>query len=121
MTSSGPPRRARVAEAMKQNLAEMIQREIKDPRIAAAGLVMVNHVELNRDMSVAQVFVSFAAGQESAVDEAMRRLARAGGALRGPLARRMNLKRAPELRFVHDTSLDLEERIAAAVREDEDK
>jgi ribosome-binding factor A len=116
---AGPPRRVRVAEAMRKNLAEMLEREVRDPRLHEAGIVSVNHVELNRDMSVARVYVSFYGGPEEAAPEAVSALGRAAGRLRGPVARRINLKRAPELRFEHDTSPELRQRISEIVHEDE--
>jgi ribosome-binding factor A len=117
--SEGAPRRVRVAEAMRKNLAEMLGSEVRDPRVKEAGIVSVNHVELNRDMSVARVYVSFYGGPEEAAAEAVAALERAAGRLRGPVARRMNLKRAPEIRFEHDTSPELSQRISEIVHEDE--
>jgi ribosome-binding factor A len=115
----GNPRRARVAQTMRDLLAQMIDRDIKDPRARAAGLVSVNHVELNRDMSSARVYVSFFTADERAIAEAVRGLQAAARFLRGPLARKMNLARAPELRFVHDPSQEFVNRLSALVREDE--
>lgn len=118
----GNPRRVRVAQAMREVLADMLAREVKDPRVHEAGLVCVNHVELNSDMSVAQVYVSFlgvedrGAGQER---RAMAALGTAAGFLRGPVARRLKLRRAPELRFVHDQSAAFQQRISEIVRADE--
>jgi len=108
-------RRARVAEAMRIELADLIAREVKDPRVRD-GLVTVSHVEVNRDLSVAQVGVSIVAGEPRAV---MAGLTRAAAFLRGPLARRLQLRVAPELRFHHDTSQEMGMRVAEIVRQDE--
>jgi ribosome-binding factor A len=51
-------RKDRVEHAMRDELAQMIAREIKDPRIAAAGVVGVARVECTPDFSVAKVYVS---------------------------------------------------------------
>lgn len=115
MAGSERSRPARVAEAIKVELADLVAREVKDPRVRA-GLVAVSHVEVNRDLSVAEVGVSILAGEPDAV---LKGLAAAAGFLRGPLARRLRLRIAPELRFHHDTSQAMSSRLRDIVREDE--
>jgi ribosome-binding factor A len=104
-----------VAEAIKAELADLIAREVKDPRVKE-GLVSVSHVEVNRDLSVALVGVSILVGDPRAV---MAGLEKAAGFLRGPLARRLKLRISPELRFHHDQSQEMAGRIHQIVREDE--
>jgi ribosome-binding factor A len=110
-------RPARVAEAIRGELADLVAREVKDPRVQA-GLITVSHVEVNRDLSVAEVGVSILAGEPGAV---MKGLEAAGKFLRGPLARRLRLRVAPELRFHHDKSQEMSSRLRDIVREDEDR
>jgi ribosome-binding factor A len=107
----------RVAEAIKAELADLIAREVKDPRVRE-GLVSVSHVEVNRDLSVAEIGVSILVGEPKGV---MAGLEKAAGFLRGPLARRLNLRISPELRFHHDQSQEMASRIHAVVREDEER
>ena len=107
----------RVAEAIKVELADLITREVKDPRVKE-GLVSVTHVEVNRDLSVAEVGVSILVGDPAGV---MAGLDKAAGFLRGPLARRLKLRISPELRFHHDKSQVLAGRLHEIVREDERK
>jgi ribosome-binding factor A len=107
----------RVAEAIKAELADLIAREVKDPRVRE-GLVSVSHVEVNRDLSVAEIGVSILVGDPKGV---MAGLEKAAGFLRGPLARRLNLRISPELRFHHDQSQEMASRIHAVVREDEER
>lgn len=114
----GEKRRARVARTMRSHLAEMIRIDLKDPRLDAVPLVSVNLVELNRDMSVARVFVGFPGADRGPAEAAVAALAAGAGRLRGPLARRMNLARAPELRFSLDTSQEFGQRLTEIVRED---
>jgi ribosome-binding factor A len=114
MAGADRNRAARVAEAIKIELADLVAREVKDPRVRD-GLVTVSHVEVNRDLSVAEVGVSII-GDAGA---AMKGLAAAAGFLRGPLARRLRLRVAPELRFHHDTSQQMASRLRDIVREDE--
>ncbi|WP_428263712.1 30S ribosome-binding factor RbfA [Haliangium sp.] len=115
-------RRERVANAMRSVLVELIEREVRDPRVRAAGLVSVNQVELNRDMSVARVYVSFIGTADDAAEErALSALRAAAGFLRGPVGRRLRLQRAPELRFSKDERAAFGERIGQIVRDDERK
>lgn len=111
-------RKARVAEAIRDNLSEMIAREVKDPRVSAAGVVSVTHVDVNADLSVATVYVSVY-GDERAADRAIEGLRGAAGFLRGPLGRRLRLVRPPELRFMRDTGIAFGMELAKIVREDE--
>lgn len=111
-------RKARVAEAIRDNLSEMIAREVKDPRVTAAGVVSVTHVDVNADLSVATVYVSVY-GDERAADRAIEGLRGAAGFLRGPLGRRLRLVRPPELRFMRDTGIAFGMELAKIVREDE--
>lgn len=113
-------RKARVGEAMREALSEMIAREVKDPRVSAAGVVSVTQVELNADLSVANVYVSIY-GDEAAAGRAIDGLRGAAGFLRGPLARRLRLARPPELRFHRDTGLAFGMELSKIVREDEEK
>lgn len=117
--SGGNPRRPRVAQAIREALGNIISTELTDPRLGKAGFVSINHVELNKDMSVAQVFVGFYGGEDKAAEAAVKVLNRAAGRLRGPLGRTLRLQRAPELRFVHDQSGEFGVRLSQIIRDDE--
>jgi ribosome-binding factor A len=121
VSQEGNPRRARVAHTIRLHLSEMIHRELKDPRIDGVPLISVNTVELNRDMSIARVYVGFPGASDAAADDAIRALTAGAKRLRGPLARRMNLARAPQLRFSLDTSDEFNYRLGEIVREDEQR
>jgi ribosome-binding factor A len=103
---------------MRENLAALISREVKDPRVRKIGMVSVNHVELNRDMSIATVFVSFLGAEPAAAEAAVQGLEAAAGFLRGPLARSINLSRAPRLRFQLDDAAAFNARLTEIVRAD---
>ncbi|HSR99799.1 MAG TPA: 30S ribosome-binding factor RbfA [Kofleriaceae bacterium] len=111
-------RKQRVEHGLRDVLTEMIAREVRDPRVRAATLLTVARVELNVDLSVAMVYVSIVGGDPAAV---LAGLAKAAGFLRGPVGRKLNLQHAPELRFVDDPSIDMSEKLAAIVREDEER
>jgi ribosome-binding factor A len=113
-------RKARVEHALREALQSAIANDVKDPRVRAATMVTVSKVELNVDLSVANVYVSIV-GDDATADGVVAGLAKAAGFLRGPIARELQLQRAPELRFMHDASIDMSEKLHAIVREDEER
>jgi len=113
-------RKSRVEHALRDVLTELIASEVKDPRVRAATLLTVTKVELNVDLAVANVYVSVV-GDDATADGVIAGLSKAAGFLRGPAARRLSLQRAPELRFHLDASVDMSEKLAAILREDEEK
>jgi ribosome-binding factor A len=113
-------RKSRVEHALRDVLTELIANEVKDPRVREATLITVTKVEMNTDMAVANVYVSIV-GDDATADGVIAGLAKAAGFLRGPAARKLSLQRAPELRFHHDVSIDISEKLAAILREDEAK
>jgi ribosome-binding factor A len=113
-------RKARVEHGIRDALQEMIAADVRDPRVHAPTMLTVAKVELNVDMSVAHCYVSIVADDATA-DAALEGLKKAAGFLRGPIGRRLALQRAPELRFLADPSVDMSEKLARIVREDEEK
>ena len=113
-------RKSRVEHALRDVLTELIASEVKDPRVRAATLLTVTKVELNTDMAVANVYISII-GDDATADGVIAGLGKAAGFLRGPAGRKLSLQRAPELRFHHDVSIDVSEKLAAILREDQDK
>ncbi|MFT5234656.1 MAG: ribosome-binding factor A [Shewanella sp.] len=95
-------RTRRIAQQLQQELAQVLQRDIKDPRI---GMVTVNDVEVSRDLSYAKVFVTFFEEDKKVVEEKLEALTTASGYVRSLVAGRMKLRVMPELRFVYDASL----------------
>lgn len=116
----GSARKTRVEHGMRDALTEMIAADIRDPRVHAPTMLTVSRVELNVDLSVAHVYVSIV-GDDATADAAIEGLNKAAGFLRGPLGRRLGLQRAPELRFLLDPSIDISEKLASIVREDEER
>ena len=113
-------RKQRVEHGLRDVLTELIAREVKDPRVRAATLITVAKVELNVDLSVATVYVSII-GDDATADGVLAGLAKAAGFLRGPAGRKLNLQHAPELRFQADPSIDMSEKLAAIIRDDEER
>jgi ribosome-binding factor A len=110
-------RASRLAAAVQAELAAIVGTHVKDPRVARAGLMTVTKVEVSKDNRVAKVGVSFIGG-EGDPDEAVAALGRVAGFLRGEVGRRLGVRHAPELRFVHDRSGEYAARIDALLKED---
>lgn len=108
-------RARRVGEQLQRELAELIQREVKDPRV---GFVTVSAVDVSKDMEHAKVYFSVL-GEESeeALEASRKALERASGFLRRELGRRMKLRTIPTLRFVYDRSLSEGNRMSALIDE----
>ena len=87
---------------MQRVLAEVIQRDLKDPRV---GNVTVTAVSVAADMGSARVYFTPFASRHT--PEVVRTgLTRAGGFLRGEVGRRLQLRHAPRLEFVYDDTVD---------------
>ena len=97
-------RTQRVADQIQRELAALIQREVKDPRV---GMATVSAVEVSRDLSHAKVFVTIFNGGENQeeIRESVKVLNNASGFLRSKLGQRMKLRIVPTLRFHFDDSL----------------
>lgn len=92
-------RSSRIAEQMRRELADLLQFEVKDPRI---GMVTITEVEVTGDMAHAKVFYSAKAG----TPELQQGLEKSAGFLRTQIAKRMLLRTVPQLHFEYDASAD---------------
>lgn len=88
----------RLADLIHRQLAVLIQRELKDPRL---GLITVNEVRVSRDLAWADVYYT-ALGDEDPTPV----LQHAAGFLRHELARILDIRVTPRLRFHYDRSLE---------------
>jgi len=96
-------RTQRVADFLKQELAGLIQLELRDPRI---GMVSVTGVEVSRDMAYAKVFVTvLGKDTEEEAMASLEALNHAAGFLRSQIAKINNARTTPKLRFVFDQSI----------------
>jgi len=102
MTNQEPQRKRRIEAEIQRVLAEVIAREVKDPRV---GHVTITAVRVAHDMGVARVFFTPFAAQNPA-EQVRIGLTHAGGFLRGEVGRRLRLRHAPRLEFVFDDTVD---------------
>lgn len=101
MKKKGFQRSDRVAEQVRRDLADLVQNELKDPRV---GMISLTAVELTPDYAHAKVF--FTTLDAEHLEEVERGLKRAAGFLRRELGRRIHIHTLPELHFVYDNSLE---------------
>jgi len=96
-------RTERVADYLRQELARLLQSELRDPRI---GMVSVNEVSVSRDLAHAKVFVTFMErDSEQEAGEQLGVLNGAAGFLRTQISRDARMRTVPKLRFVYDASV----------------
>lgn len=96
-------RTQRVAQEMQKEIAIILQREIKDPRV---GMATVSGVEVSRDLAYAKVFVTFLNDNEpQQIKTGVSALQDASGFIRSLLGKAMRLRVVPELTFSYDNSL----------------
>ncbi|MCY1409555.1 Ribosome-binding factor A [compost metagenome] len=114
-------RTQRIGDQMQRELALLIQREIKDPRL---GLVTITGVDVVRDLSHAKVYITIMGQDDNAevVKQNISILNDAAGFLRMQLGKAMKLRTVPQLHFNYDASIrrgaELSALIERAVAED---
>ena len=104
-------RTRRVGEQMQRELAQLIQQEIKDPRV---GMVTVSGVNVSRDLSLARIYVSLLDDDKN-TDEVLAVLQKASGFLRRELGKSMSLRTIPSLQFIYDDSIERGNRLSRLI------
>jgi ribosome-binding factor A len=106
-------RRERVAEEMREQVATLVARELKDPRI---GFVTITRVEVTADFSHAKVYFSVL-GDEKQKRDSLVGLTKAAGFVRREVGRRMRMRVLPDVHFVYDKGVDATDRVARLLDE----
>ena len=99
--------RGRLGEAMREEIAALVEGELGDPRI---GLVAVNEVQMAPDGKTARVLVSVS-GTDQEAERSIEGLNAARGFIRHELTSRLGKRQAPEIVFVLDRSEEYGARI----------
>ena len=92
----------RVADQIQRELSGLLRAELRDPRV---GMITLTGVEVSPDLAHAKVFFT-TLGDAEALARSATGLRRAAGFLRSELGHRLKLRVTPELRFVHDASVE---------------
>jgi ribosome-binding factor A len=98
--SSTPNRSFKVADQIQRDLADLIARELKDPRV---GMVTIQSVEVTPDYAHAKVFYSLLNGEP---EQTTQGLNAAAGFLRSGLFKRLHIHTVPTLHFVFDRTTE---------------
>lgn len=106
-------RSERLRELIKTVFGEILQRDLKDPRI---GFVSVTDVEVSHDLSHVKVYVSVL-GDEAAKQGTMEGLESAKGFIRTELGQRIRLRHTPEVQIIADNSIERGSRIIELLEE----
>ena len=93
----------RVNNLIRQEISELIQRQVKDPRLDT--FVSVTEVTTSSDLKYAKIFVSCISGKQEE-EKTLKVLNSAAGFLRKELAKNLRLRRIPELSFHWDDSIE---------------
>jgi len=93
-------RTLRIADHLRERLADLIRSEMRDPRV---GMVSINDVKVSKDIAVADIYVSALDAESSEDQQALVDvLNHAAGFLRTLIARENTMRTTPKLRFHFD-------------------
>ncbi|CAK0764777.1 30S ribosome binding factor [Gammaproteobacteria bacterium] len=104
-------RSTRIGDQIQRELAELLEREVKDPRV---GMVTITAVRMARNLAHAKIYVTVM-GNNDAIHDSLRALQNATGFLRSALATRLRARTVPILQFVHDASVERGIKIGALI------
>jgi ribosome-binding factor A len=106
----------RVADLLKKEIADLVFRRVKDPRVVG---VTISGVEVSDDLKQARVFFCVMGGSalEDVKKDSVAGLEKAKGFIRLELGRRLSLRYVPQLRFEYDTSFEYGDKIERLLKE----
>ena len=110
MSSQRP---TRVGDQIREEIADLLAREVHDPGI---GFLTITHVNVTPDLQQARVYYT-TMGDAPARKQSHRALERVAPFLRRQLGRRLHLRRIPELQFFFDESIERHDRIERILQE----
>lgn len=108
-------RRLRVKSLIGKNISDILSFELKNPRI---GLPSVSETVVTDDYSVAKVYVTFLGSRYP--EQNLRELRHLTGVVRSKLAKKMDLRKVPEIEFYIDDRYERAERLEKALEKEEE-
>lgn len=106
-------RSERVGDVILEVIAELLRKEIRDPRVQA---VVLTGVKVSKDLRHARVFFNLLGAQENRV-ETLAGLKSATGFIRSELGKQLSLRFVPAIEFTYDESEDEAQRIEALLKQ----
>ncbi|AVO02395.1 30S ribosome-binding factor RbfA [Staphylococcus simulans] len=106
-------RAERIGEQLKQELMDIINNKVKDPRI---GFLTITDVQVTNDLSQAKVYLTVL-GKEKEVDDTFKALEKARGFIKAELGSRLRLRTIPELYFEYDHSIEYGNKIERMIQD----
>ena len=107
-------RAARASQRIQQEIGMLLEREVSDPRLTG---VNVTRVEVSGDLRYAKIFVAPVGGDENATRAMMDALEHATGFFRHRIAQSLDLRFAPEVRFLLDHTIEKGEHFLRALEQ----
>jgi ribosome-binding factor A len=106
-------RQKKIADQIKNQLGQIIDRKLKDPR---KGMITVTYVKVTGDLRIANVYFT-TLGDEEQRKKSQQALESANGFLRNELSPFLKMRFVPELRFFYDESLDYSQHINELIKQ----
>jgi len=106
-------RNERVRKTLMKEIADIIQKDLKDPRIK--GIVSITDVEISHDNSFAKVYYSVFAASDADKQSAINAVTENTPKIRYEAGKRIRLRVTPELRFIPDNSLERGANVTAII------
>ncbi|MCP4715219.1 MAG: 30S ribosome-binding factor RbfA [Deltaproteobacteria bacterium] len=102
----------RIADAIRREIAQILSRDVKDPRLQ---LVTITHVDVARDLRNAKIFYNtLAEGDERR--QTQQALKKAAGFVQRKMAQRLQLRNTPHISFVYDAAVESGTRMDTLMR-----
>jgi ribosome-binding factor A len=105
-------RTRQVGDLLREEVTDIIRREVKDPRI---GFFTITRVDVSTDLRTASVFVSVL-GTEQERSDTLAALRHAAGFIRHHLKPRLRMRQIPDLEFLDDRSMEHAQAIAEVLQ-----
>ena len=96
---------------IQRELSDILQTEVKNPQI---GFCTITDVDITSDLSIAKIYVSFL---NKNTKKSMDALEKSKGFIRSLLAKRLTIRKCPELHFIVDTSLEYGNKIESIIED----